>query len=62
VSDIENDPTAPRFEHLLADPPVLLHRGIRKRAKTVRQDISAPKASKDFEPARRRVVKMRHDR
>jgi hypothetical protein len=25
VSDVENDPTPTRFEHFLADPPVLLH-------------------------------------
>jgi len=62
VSDVENDPTPPRFEHFLSDPPVLPYRRIGKRAKTVRQDISAAQTRKHFEPARWRVVEMRHDR
>ena len=47
-----------RFAHLA----VLPHRGIRKRAEAVRQDVAAAQAGQHFEPARRRVVEMRHDR
>src|ERR1700726_299517 len=61
VSDIENYPAPPRFQHFLADLPVFLYRRIRKRAEAMRQDVPPAQARKHFEPARGWVVEMRHD-
>src|SRR5215470_15243691 len=62
MPDVENYPAPPCFEHFLANLPVAPHRRIRKRAKAMCQDVTVAQAGAYFEPARWRVVEMRHNR
>ena len=62
VTDVEDDAAPTRFEDFLADASVARDRGVGKWTEAMRQDISATQAGEHFEPTRRRIVEMRHDR
>src|SRR5215813_11355246 len=61
VSDVKNDPAPPCFEHFLADLAIPLYGRIGKRAEAMRQHVSPAQTREHFEPARWRVIKMRHE-